>query len=69
MPHMADSPAHPRPLQSQTLTTQIIAQLRAQGELNRKSVSINKPSQCAHKVQALEGIFYSSFNYLLLFNK
>lgn len=69
IPHTVLSPEPPRPLQSQTLTTQIIVRQQAQGELNQKSVSINKPSQCAHQVQALEGIFYSCFNYFLLFNK
>lgn len=46
-------PAH----HSNTLTTPIIVQPQTPGELNRKPAAINKPSQSAGKVQALEGMF------------
>lgn len=44
----------PSPPQSHTPTTQIIVQPQTLGELNQKLVLINKLSQCAEKVQALE---------------
>lgn len=37
--------------------TDLLAPREVHGELNQKSVSINKPSQCADQIQALEGIF------------
>lgn len=37
--------------------TDLRAPREAHGELNQKSVSINKLSQCADQIQALQGIF------------